>query len=127
MDLSSVSYAELEAELKRRNAISKPSSDNDDVMTPIVETTKVNKEVVQEELEKSKEEKLQELKAELEFQQLKNQVLEHQLKVESDMKEMEDNSLDNQEWFHNFNAECDRRMRATSTTEQLSIFPWNRH
>ena len=127
MDLSSVSYAELEAELKRRNSISKSSSNNDDVMSPLLEITKVSPKAVSEVRQETKEEELKRLQDELEFQKLKNDVLTHQLRIEADIAEMQKEAQANRAIQREFDEECDRRIRATSTTEQLSLFPWFRH
>jgi len=128
MDLHSVSYEDLERELKRRKAISsKSSGGNDDIMDIIEAPTKVSKEAVEDERKKALEEEKRQLEDEIRRKEIELQVMQFHMKVDRDMEEMEKEHRRMRAEAKPFNEECDRRIAATSTNEQLSLFPWFSH
>jgi len=127
MNLNDVSYEELKAELDRRNAISaRKNSNSCDVMEIIEPPTKVNPQAVQEEQLRQKQEEIERLKAELEFKQMETRVINQQMRIEKEMQIMHNEMRDAIERDRPFREECHRRVLATMTNEQLSIFPWFR-
>ncbi len=127
MDLNSVSYADLVAELERRKAISSSKKKDDDVMDILEPPTKVSQQAVADEKEKEKQEKIEQLKAELEFKEMELKVAKQQLAIEKEMDEMHKEHVALGNHCLGFMADCHRRNQATMTTEQLSLFDWFRH
>lgn len=124
MDLSSVSYADLKAELDRRLSIQNGKLNSDDVMDIIEPPTKVNQQAVADLKEQERQEEIERLRAELEFKEMQKKVLEHQLSVERDMERMREEHEALGEQCRTFMSECHRRNQATMTTERLSLFNW---
>ena len=121
IDLSKVNLVELVAESDRRkkqNSLqSNAASTIDDYMSPIGDSALTPNHQACEDAKKIIEDE----------EKFNEQVLEHQRKVVADMARMEDEFQEAKARHEEFAAECDRRIQATSTTEQLSLFPWNRH
>ena len=125
IDLSKVSVEEIMAEIEKRKKQNNPQTDiassADDYMAPIGDSAlKPGLQACKD----AKDLEIQRLKKELECNEMEKRVLQHQIAVEKEMEQMHEEHLALGERVRAFQEECHRRIQATSTTEQLSLFHW---
>lgn len=130
IDLSKVSVEEIMAEIKRRKKQNTSQScvatnNANDFMAPIGDTaSKTNQQAVEDKRTRVLEEEKRQLEDEIRRKKIEQQVMALHHEVDRDMEEMEKEHKRMRAEAKAFHEECHRRIVATSTNEQLSLFPW---